>query len=43
MVGIPALDPISTSRIEDLAIELKNGIVIMMTHNHDVESDKDIR
>lgn len=29
-----ALDPISTSRIEDLAIELKNGYtIIMVTHN----------
>lgn len=29
-----ALDPISTSRIEDLAIELKNQYtIIMVTHN----------
>ena len=29
-----ALDPISTSRIEDLAIELKNDYtIIMVTHN----------
>ena len=29
-----ALDPISTSRIEDLAVELKNNYtIIMVTHN----------
>ena len=28
-----ALDPISTSRIEDLAVELKNYTIIMVTHN----------
>lgn len=38
-----ALDPISTSRIEDLAIELKNDYtIIMVTHNMQ-RGDKNIR